>query len=67
MVKSHHNDVYWQILEYRKKMALARLGFAPDWNVQVIGLESQTLFFVKLSFIVDRRLKLVLFYLGLLA
>jgi hypothetical protein len=30
MVKSHHNDVYWQILEYRKKMSLARLGFAPD-------------------------------------
>jgi hypothetical protein len=30
MVKSHHNDVYWQILDYRKKMAMARLGFAPE-------------------------------------
>ena len=30
MVKSHHNDVYWQILEYRRKMALARLGFSPE-------------------------------------
>jgi hypothetical protein len=34
MVKSHHNDVYWQILEHRKKMALARLGFAPDWRIR---------------------------------
>jgi len=59
MVKSHHNDVYWQILEYRKKMALARLGFAPDWKVQVI-VESHRRYFVILSFIVDCRLKLVL-------
>lgn len=29
LVKSHHNDVYWEILQLRKSMALARLGFNP--------------------------------------
>ena len=30
LVKSHHNDVYWEILQLRKNMALARFGFSPD-------------------------------------
>ena len=30
LVKSHHNDVYWEILHLRKNMVLARLGFSPD-------------------------------------
>ena len=30
LVKSHHNDVYWEILQLRKSMVLARFGFSPD-------------------------------------
>ena len=30
LVKSHHNDVYWEILQLRRNMVLARLGFSPD-------------------------------------
>ena len=30
LVKSHHNDVYWEIVHLRKNMVLARLGFSPD-------------------------------------
>merc|ERR1719412_2176517 len=30
LVKSHHNDVYWEILYLRKSMVLARFGFSPD-------------------------------------
>ena len=30
LVKSHHNDVYWEILHLRKSMVLARFGFSPD-------------------------------------
>jgi len=28
LVKSHTNDVYWELMERRKQMALARLGFS---------------------------------------
>ena len=30
LVKSHTNDVYWEILQLRKRIVLARLGFSPD-------------------------------------
>ncbi|TRY61293.1 hypothetical protein TCAL_08473 [Tigriopus californicus] len=30
LVKSHVNDVYWEVMHLRGKMALARLGFSPD-------------------------------------
>ena len=30
LVKAHHNDVYWEIVNRRRKMTLARLGFSPD-------------------------------------
>lgn len=30
LVKSHANDVYWEIMQLRKKILLARLGFTPS-------------------------------------
>ena len=30
LVKSHTNDVYWEIMQLRKRIVLARLGFSPD-------------------------------------
>ena len=30
LVKSHHNEVYKEILQLRKRIVLARLGFSPD-------------------------------------
>lgn len=30
LVKSHHNDVYWEIVQRRKKMVIAKLGYSPD-------------------------------------
>ena len=30
LVKAHHNDVYKEILQLRKRIVLARLGFSPD-------------------------------------
>ena len=30
LVKSHVNDVYWEVMRLRRKMAVARLGFTPE-------------------------------------
>lgn len=30
LVKSHVNDVYWEVMHLRRKMTLARLGFTPE-------------------------------------
>jgi hypothetical protein len=30
LVKSHTNDVYWEMMERRKQMTLARLGFTTS-------------------------------------
>ena len=30
LVKSHTNDVYWEIMQLRKRIVLAKLGFSPD-------------------------------------
>lgn len=30
LVKSHHNEVYWEIAKRRKRIMLAKMGFSPD-------------------------------------
>ena len=30
LVKSHVNDVYWELMHHRRKMSLARMGFMPE-------------------------------------